>query len=232
MILGAFAAALGQLGDRRFMRVVLLGLLLAMALLVALYGLLLLAVMLITPDTLVLPWFGPIGGLHSLLGWASLGLMLLLSVFLMQPAALAFAGLFVDDVADAVEARHYRWLPPGRRLGLSESVLQSLQLIGLMLVVNLALLVFAAGLGPLAVPAFYLANGYLLGREYFTLVAARRLSWPALRQLRRRHGLQIWMAGVLMAIPLTIPLLNLLIPVLGTATFTHLYHRIIAAELR
>jgi CysZ protein len=29
-----------------------------------------------------------------------------------------------------------------------------------------------------------------------------------------------------MAVPLSIPLINLLIPVLGAATFTHLYHRL------
>ena len=29
-----------------------------------------------------------------------------------------------------------------------------------------------------------------------------------------------------MALPLTIPVVNLLIPVLGAATFTHLFHRL------
>lgn len=38
----------------------------------------------------------------------------------------------------------------------------------------------------------------------------------------------IWGAGIVMALPLTIPGLNLLIPVLGAASFTHLYHRLSA----
>ena len=46
--------------------------------------------------------------------------------------------------------------------------------------------------------------------------------------LRKRHTVQIWAAGCLMALPLTVPLLNLLVPVLGAATFTHLYHRVAA----
>jgi uncharacterized protein involved in cysteine biosynthesis len=29
-----------------------------------------------------------------------------------------------------------------------------------------------------------------------------------------------------MAVPLTIPLVNLVVPILGVATFTHLYHRL------
>lgn len=46
--------------------------------------------------------------------------------------------------------------------------------------------------------------------------------------MRRDNLAEIWMAGVLMAIPLTIPVMNLFIPILGAATFTHLYHRIAA----
>jgi uncharacterized protein involved in cysteine biosynthesis len=44
--------------------------------------------------------------------------------------------------------------------------------------------------------------------------------------LRRKHRLTIWAAGVLMAMPLSLPLVNLVIPVLGAATFTHIYHAI------
>jgi CysZ protein len=69
----------------------------------------------------------------------------------------------------------------------------------------------------------------LLGREYFTLVAQRRLPGPEVAALRRRNRLAIWAAGVLMAVPLTLPLANLVVPVLGAATFTHLFHRLAAA---
>jgi len=31
---------------------------------------------------------------------------------------------------------------------------------------------------------------------------------------------------VIMAVPLTVPVLNLLVPVIGAAAFTHLYHRV------
>ena len=42
-------------------------------------------------------------------------------------------------------------------------------------------------------------------------------------------GASIWLAGTLMAAPLSIPLVNLLvIPVLGVATFTHIFHRLAA----
>ncbi|HSF62967.1 MAG TPA: EI24 domain-containing protein, partial [Paracoccaceae bacterium] len=69
-------------------------------------------------------------------------------------------------------------------------------------------------------------NGFLLGREYFTLAAMRRLGRQGARDLRRKHPWRIWIAGTLMAAPLSVPVVNLVIPVLGAATFTHLFHRL------
>ena len=46
------------------------------------------------------------------------------------------------------------------------------------------------------------------------------------KALRQKHFLTIWAAGVLMAMPLSVPLLNLVVPILGAATFTHIYHRL------
>ncbi len=85
-------------------------------------------------------------------------------------------------------------------------------------------------LGPASPLLFWAVNGYLLGQEYFAMVAARRLPPDEAKALRARHRGRIWGAGVLMALPLSVPLVNLVIPVLGTATFTHLFHRLRAAE--
>jgi uncharacterized protein involved in cysteine biosynthesis len=48
----------------------------------------------------------------------------------------------------------------------------------------------------------------------------------AARSLFRRNSGKIWFAGALMAIPLSVPLVNLLVPIVGAATFTHLFHRL------
>ena len=79
---------------------------------------------------------------------------------------------------------------------------------------------------PLAPVVFVLVNGFLLGREYFQLVAMRRLGPEGARALARRHFWRLWLGGTLMAAPLTVPLLNLVIPILGVAVFTHQYHRL------
>ena len=62
------------------------------------------------------------------------------------------------------------------------------------------------------------------------MAATRHLGRAGARSLRRRHPLRIWAAGLLMTVPLSVPLINLVIPVLGAATFTHLFHRLMARE--
>lgn len=225
MIIAAFLGALGQLGDRRFRRVVLIGVLLALALLVAVYAGFLQLLWWLTPDEVEIPFVGPVTGVETLLGWASLLVMLGLSVFLMVPVAAAFSGLFLEDVADAVEDRHYPHLPPATPLTLGQGLRQSVNFLGLVIAVNAVALFLYPLAGPLVPVLFWAVNGFLLGREYFTLVALRRLPPEAARDLRRRNGLRLWLAGTLMAAPLSVPILNLVIPVLGVATFTHLFHR-------
>jgi CysZ protein len=48
--------------------------------------------------------------------------------------------------------------------------------------------------------------------------------------MRRRNRWTLWAAGTLMAVPLSVPILNLVIPVLGVATFTHIYHKLAASS--
>lgn len=226
MILSSFLTALGQWTDARFRRVVLLGVALTLALLVAVYALMLVAIQWLVPETTTLPLLGPVGGLDTLLSFGSILLMLLASVFLMVPVASAFTGLFLEDVVDAVEDRHFPTLPDARPQRLSEGLIGAVNFFGIALAANLIALFLWPFAGPLVPVLFWSVNGYLLGREYFTLVAQRRIGRDEAKALWRANKTRIWSAGVLMAAPLSIPLVNLLIPVFGVATFTHLFHRL------
>lgn len=230
MIFAAFGQALAQLGDRRFRRVIWIGLILALALLFAAYAAFLLAIQTFTPDMVELPVIGPVTGLHQLFGLASLLFMLGLSIFLMVPVAGVFSGLFLEDVAAAVEDRHYPTLPPVAPMPKSTALIESLNLLGLIVALNVLGLALLPFTGPFYIPLFWVLNGWLLGREYFTLAALRRLPRDQVKALRSRNRLRIWAAGTLIAAPLSLPLVNLLIPVLGAATFTHLFHRMRAAD--
>jgi len=226
MIFADFFKALRQIGDPRFRRVMFFGILLALALLGGCYALLLWLLELYNPGSVDIPYIGPVGGLDTLLSWGSFLLMIGLSIALMIPVASAFSGLFLEDVARAVEARFYPNLPPARPARLSETLIDTVNFIGLMIAANVVALVAYGFAGPFIPVIFWGLNGLLLGREYFSLVALRRISRPEMKRLRRRHALQIWFAGTLMTAPLSMPFLNLVIPVLGAATFTHLYQRL------
>lgn len=230
MILGDFLAALRQVGDARFRRVLVLGLLLSLVLLVCVYAAFVFVIQTFVPESLDLPLIGPVGGVDTLLSFGSAVLMIGLSVFLMVPVASAFTGFFLEDVVTAVEDRHYPDLPAVGRIPLMDGLIDSANVLALLVAVNLLALVAYLFAGPFAPLLFWAVNGFVLGREYFTLVAMRRLGRQGAKALRARHRLAIWAAGTLMAAPLSVPLVNLLIPVLGIATFTHLFHRLNRAE--
>ena len=224
MIWFAFSRAVGQIGDGRFLRVVVLGAALAVALLTGIYAVLLWVLESFIPGTVTIPFIGPVGGIDTLLSWGSVLLMLVLSVFLMIPVASAFSGLFLDDVAQAVEDRYYPGLPPVPRARLGDSLIETANFTGVLIVINILALILYLFVGPFVPVVFWAINGFMLGREYFTLVATRRIGRAGAKALRKHHAGRIWLAGTLMAAPLSVPLVNLIIPVLGVATFTHIFH--------
>ncbi len=229
MILADFWKALQQLPDPRFRRVLLLGIALTFVLLLIVYALLLWMIQSLTSEPLLLPGGREISWIGDLLSLGSILLMLILSVVLMVPVASAITSLFLDDVAHAVEQTWYPGLPPVPRLPWSDVLRDTAGFLTLLVGANLLALVGYALAPPLAPVTFYAVNGFLLGREYFQLAAMRREGRAGAQALRQKHWLRIWGAGCLMVIPLSVPLVNLLVPILGAATFTHMYHRIKAA---
>ncbi|PTX57046.1 uncharacterized protein involved in cysteine biosynthesis [Litoreibacter ponti] len=226
MIFGDALKALGQIGDGRFLSVLLTGVGLTIGLLFAFTVAFAWTVGLVVPESFTLPWIGEITWIDNVASLAVIPVMAVASIFLMVPVASAFTGLFLDRVVDAVEAEHYPHEPPVSPLPLGEAMLESAKFLGLIVVVNLLALVLYLVFAPFAPLIFWGVNGLLLGREYATLVAQRRLGTAGARAFRKANRMQIWAAGTLMAIPLTIPFVNLLVPILGVASFTHLYHRL------
>ncbi|MDG1769161.1 MAG: EI24 domain-containing protein [Yoonia sp.] len=226
MILTAFFKALTQLPDPRFRRVLLLGIGLTIVLLVAAYAGLLWVIQATTADGVTLPWVGQVSWIGDLLSWGSLGVMILLSMFLMVPVASAITSLFLNDVAQAVEDVHYPHLPAVPPSDFWEGLRDTVNFLGALIGANIAAFILYAMLPLFALPIFFALNGYLLGREYFQIAATRRIGRANAKTLRKTHSGKIWLAGCLMALPLSIPLVNVVIPILGAATFTHLFHRL------
>ena len=225
-----FGRAVAQLRDQRFLGVLLKALAITVIGLALVFWAVMAGLGWILPESVALPWIGPVRFLDDLASLAAVGLMLVLSVVLMVPTAAAVVGFFLEEVAEAVEAEHYPELAPVAGPGLSAQIGDGLRFFALVVAVNLAALVVYLLLPPLAPFVFWLVNGFLLGREYFQLVAMRRLGPEGAARLRRANAGRIWLAGTAMAVPLSVPVLNLLVPILGVAVFTHQLHRMAPAS--
>ncbi len=211
-MLAAFFRATAQLGDPAFRRPLFLGLLGAGAVFAGLWtGM---VVLLARTRVFESPWLDM--PLDALGGLATLALTILL-----YPAVVAaIMSLFLDGAIAAVEARHYQGSPAPRPASLAEQLGRALRLIVAALVLNLLALPIYLVPG-INLVVFYSLNGYLLGREYFEMVAQRRLDPSALRQLRRHHRAKIFLSGAGVAFISTIPLVNLVAPLVAAAAMTH-----------
>ncbi|AKI02611.1 uncharacterized protein involved in cysteine biosynthesis [Hoeflea sp. IMCC20628] len=170
-------------------------------------------------------WAGWAGTLAAII--AGIGLALVLALFI-APVTAAMAGLYLDEIAEVIEARDYPADQPGRPMPLGQSIRQSL---GFLLVVGLGNL-FALVL--LIVPginlvAFFVVNGYLLGREFFEFAAMRFMSPADAKRLRARNSTTVFFAGLIIAGFLSVPLLNLLTPMFAAGMMVHL-NKMIAAK--
>jgi CysZ protein len=171
------------------------------------------------------PWLDRLLEVLSLAGTA------VLAWFLFPTVVAAVLGFLLDKVVAATERRHFPRLPAAEDQPVLKTLPYALGFAALVLVLNLLALPLYLVPG-LNIPVYLALNGYLLGREYVELVLARRHSLAALKPLRRQYRRQIWGTGLVTAVLLLIPFLNLLAPVLGGALAALRVHRATARNLQ
>lgn len=216
-MIAALAKAFRQLSDVRLRRVLKLGVLGALAAYVSLA---------------VLVWWGmratdlfPEAWADTLADAAAIAVALVLPILFFPALTTVIMGPMLEEVADAVEARHYPQLAPVRKQHWAEVVGMTLRFLAVTVTVNLlALPIYGVLLlTGLTFVLAYLVNGYLLGREFFELVALRRMDPKAAKILLRNRLGMVWAAGAIIAFLFSIPFLNLTAPVVATAFMTHLF---------
>jgi CysZ protein len=153
-------------------------------------------------------------------------LLLLGFVLLGAPVAAVFASLYLDKVADAIEARAYAADPKARGLSFGTGAWAGVRLAGAVLLVDLVLLPAEALLPGLAEVLMIIVNGFLLGREYFELAALRHISVKAADALRRRNGAAVFGGGLVISFLSAVPVANFFAPLFGAALMVHLYKRL------
>lgn len=229
-MLSAFIKALEQLPDPRFLKVVLIGIAGAVAALAVLWSVVAWALGQIAWEEL---WL--IGGLVTWMGefadevgWLSFAIGAGGLTWLLFPVtAVAVISLMLDWICEAVEAKHYpERAETGRDQPILEALFGALQFLGVTVLVNLIalpvylLLLLLFGTGAFL---FLLVNGYLVGREFFELVAARRMPLRPAKRLRKAYSGKFILFGLLSVLLMSIPVVNLIAPVLVAAAMVHLY---------
>jgi len=171
------------------------------------------------------------GWLEDLLNWVAgfvVGLSLLVvSAILFPGVATIIVGFFLEEVVTAVEAKHYPCEPQAREQPVGEVIASTSKFALAVVILNLLCLplyLILMFVPPFNLVLYYLLNGYLYGREYFELVAHRRMGPMAARSMRQRNRGKVLFAGILLTFLLTIPIINFLTSVIATAFMVHVFH--------
>ncbi|MDA7448911.1 EI24 domain-containing protein [Planktomarina temperata] len=226
MILSDFLKSVAQFDDPKFRRVLWRGMGLTIALLIAACLLVNFGINQLLSSAWAANMIGDQSWLGALINVGGVLFTIALSIWLMVPVTSAIIALFLDEVAQAVEARHYPHLPKQTATKLQDQILVGIRFLGILLLANIGALILSMIVPLLAPFVFWATNGYLMGREYFQMAAMRRMPHAQAQELFQRHQGSIWTAGILMAIPMSIPLVGLFIPILGAAAFTHQFERL------
>jgi uncharacterized protein involved in cysteine biosynthesis len=173
-----------------------------------------------------------LGGFHTplnVLSWVisiAAGLGIVVGAVVLMPAVTSLvAGIFVDEAAEHVEREYYPNEAPGVALPLGVATIETVKTALLTILVYLVALpfLFIAGAG---VIVFFVATGWLLGREYFELAAMRFRPAAEAKAMRRDNSTTVFIAGLIIAAFVSIPIVNLATPLFGMAFMVHLHKRL------
>lgn len=239
-IIRAISLALGQIGDPAFRKVMIVGVVGALIVFIGLWILTAWGVGLVPWTELpligwifsgmasVLEWFGEwMGDWFAFAGDIAFGAVMLTVIFLLFPAVTTtIVSLFLDEIIGAVEDKHYPGRGEPRSQPAMELIGQSLKFLAIVVGINiLALPIYAIllFLPPLNLVFYYVLNGYLVGREFYEMVAVRRMTPEEAIVLRKRFSGRVVLAGAVIVFCMTVPILNLLVPVLAAAAMVHVF---------
>jgi CysZ protein len=156
--------------------------------------------------------------------WLS-GTGVVVLAFILFPASFGIViSIFMEQIADVVEARHYPQLGRARGIPIWTGIWTGVVFLLVVVLINLVMLpfyvlaLFIAGLGAVL---FYAINGWLTGRVYYEQVALRRMNPAEVKAWRRANSGVLWLTGIVIVFLGTIPIVNLIVPVLGVAAMVH-----------
>jgi CysZ protein len=162
------------------------------------------------------------GWAETTIQWLGGGALVIGSIFLVPPVSSLVAAFYLDDIAATVERQHFPQDPPGRELPVAKSIGLALRFFFVVAAVNI-LALFLLLVPGVNLIAFYVGNGYLLGREYFEMAAMRHMPPAEARRLRKANRGTVFIAGLLVAGLASVPILNFLTPLFATGFMVRMY---------
>lgn len=180
-------------------------------------------------STFLTPFLGPWPWVATAIIWLLGAGMFVGAGFLIGPVSAIFAGLFLDEVAERVEERHYPQDRPGTAMALIPSVILAMKFTVVVIAANLLALMLVL-LPGINFAIFFFVNAFLLGREYFQFSAMRFRTEADANALRRAHEFEIFLAGLVIAGFMAVPVLNLLTPLFATAMMVHVHKAVSARQ--
>ena len=154
---------------------------------------------------------------------------IVISWLLFPTLASFFITVFLEDIVEAVESRYYRNTLLEKINNPSATLIISLRFTAIALFLNILAIpfyFFTIWFPPLGIFVFYCLNSYLLGREYFELVALRHIKLKDISSIRRSNSWQLFLFGSVTTFLFTIPIINFLAPILGVAGMTHFFRKL------
>jgi CysZ protein len=219
-VLRPLALAIEQLDDRAFLLVLLQSLALAALCFAAILA----------------GMFWAVHHTANLTGWVAWAVDIagtigasLLAFWLFLPIAAAIGACFIETIARAVERRHYPGLAPGEAAPLAAQIWDGIAVGLKILLLNLLALIAAVLLPGVGLVLAWAIGAYAIGRGLFVAVAMRRMPRLQAEVLYTRHRGIILVQGGLIALASYVPLLNLLIPLIGTAAMIHVLDQVLTA---
>lgn len=212
----AFELAVRQLGDPRLRNVIWQSLVLSILLQAAIVGIAWWALQ----SFASFRWEWANSAVH----WLGSAAVLVVALMLFPASFGIVISIFMERIADIVESTHYPQLGKARGIPVWTAIWTGLVFTIAVVVLNLVMLpfyllaLFVAGLGALL---FYGVNGWLTARLYYEQVALRRMSPADVKAWRRANAGMLWATGMVIVLLGTIPVVNLIVPVVGTAAMVH-----------
>jgi len=212
----AFDLALRQLGDPKLRAVVWQSLLLSLVLQVAIAVL----AWWTLQHFAVFQW----EWVNAAIRWLGGAAVAVLALLLFPASFGIVISVFMERIADIVESEYYPALGKARGISIWTGIWTGVVFLFAVLLLNLVMLplylvaLFVAGA---CAVLFYAINGWLTARLYYEQVALRRKTPAEVKAWRKANAGVLWLTGIVIVFLGTIPILNLIVPVLGTAAMVH-----------